>query len=173
MIKISISVDSVDVSDLQRKLKADVKSGMKKIKEMAEEEIRDSIEQNIYGRGGKGWYHPIVHQSGGQYGSTAGNWWRSTRQLVNAFTVKVSGSSIEAYMDPSKASYPSWFGQGDFAEGLMHSFEQGGGPGLSPYGTPTWLIPATGYWEMATSIIEYEMVNEMRDHLISCGWDVS
>lgn len=172
MITFTMKVESVNVGDLQRKLKSDVKSGMKKIKEMAEKEIRDSIENNIYGKigSGGGWYHPSY--SSDTYATTAGNYYKSTHQLVNAFTVKVSGTNVIAYMDPSKASYPSWFNQGDFAKGLMHSFEEGGGPGISPYGNPTWLIPATGYWDMATSIIEYEMVNEMRNHLISCGWEV-
>lgn len=176
MLVFSVEVDASGSQRLVRKLKADVKSGMKKIKAMAEEEIRNSIESNIYGSlGGGGWYSPISTSANytGEYGAAAGRYYSNTKQLVNAFTIKVSGTNITAYMDPAKASYPSWFGQGDFAEGLMQSFEEGGGPGISPFGNPTWLIPATGYWDMARSIIEVEMVNEMRNHLASCGWNVS
>ena len=154
------SLEVTDISggrDLEAKLKSDILAGIPLVRREVEVILRQSIMENIYS---------------GRVGSTV--FYSATQQLADAFTATSSGLNIHIFMDPGKVNYPSWFGGGDFGEGLMQSFESGGGPGFHTWtGKPVWHIPATGYFEKAFTKMEVELVNVMRSHLQACGWDVS
>lgn len=146
------------IDKLQSKLKADIRSGMDKLRAKSEDIIRESIMSNIYGSvGGSAYYF-------------------NTRSIANAFTINVNGLTIDAFMDEGKLSayspppgrfgaYTGLSGQ-DFRQGILQSFETGGSSHI-------YAVPATGYWSKAVERMQTELVDELRDHLASCGWSVS
>lgn len=146
------------IDKLQSKLKADIRSGMDKLRARSEDIIRESIMSNIYGSvGGSAYYS-------------------NTGSIANAFTINVNGLTIDAFMDEGKLSaysppagrfgaYTGLSGQ-DFRQGILQSFETGGS-------SPIYAVPGTGYWNKAVERMQTELVDELRDHLASCGWSVS
>ena len=155
-------MNSVDLSGLASKLRADVKSSIeKKVFKICEEALRKSVMMTVYS--GK----PVMYDR--------------TYELLRAVSIDNvnvghSQATFEIIIDPNKMGlYPStkdsWgkhqglSGQ-DFREGLIVALDQGSS-------SPMYSHPAHGFFDKAYDGLEIKIVKAMATDLKANGWDVT
>lgn len=163
---IKITVDLAELLPLIDDLEGDIEDIVKTVlANEAENILRKSIMQNIYG-GGRG---------GGS------EWYSSTGSIKEAFTVNQVENGFVIFMDEGKLSaysgiprkklgaYVGVRGE-DFRQGILQSFETGA-PG-TVYNKFQG-IPATGYFNKAFEEMDTTLSQLLRSGLIARGWRVS
>lgn len=163
---IKITVDLAELLPLIDDLEGDIEDIVKTVlAKEAENILRKSIMQNIYG-GGRG---------GGS------EWYSSTGSIKEAFTVNQVENGFVIFMDEGKLSaysgiprkklgaYVGVRGE-DFRQGILQSFETGA-PG-TVYNKFQG-IPATGYFNKAFEEMDTTLPQLLKSGLIARGWRVS
>lgn len=163
---IKITVDLAELLPLIDDLEGDIEDIVKTVlAKEAENILRKSIMQNIYG-GGRG---------GGS------EWYSSTGSIKEAFTVNQVENGFVIFMDEGKLSaysgiprkklgaYVGVRGE-DFRQGILQSFETGA-PGTRY--NKFQGIPATGYFNKAFEEMDITLPQMLKNGLIARGWRVS
>lgn len=163
---IKITVDLAELLPLIDDLEGDIEDIVKTVlAKEAENILRKSIMQNIYG-GGRG---------GGS------EWYSSTGSIKEAFTVNQVENGFVIFMDEGKLSaysgiprkklgaYVGVKGQ-DFRQGILQSFETGAkGTRYNKFAG----IPETGYFNKAFEEMDTTLPQLLKNGLIARGWRVS
>lgn len=163
---IKITVDLAELLPLIDDLEGDIEDIIKTVlAKEAENILRKSIMQNIYG-GGRG---------GGS------EWYSSTGSIKEAFTVNQVENGFVIFMDEGKLSaysgiprkklgaYVGVRGE-DFRQGILQSFETGAkGTRYNKFQG----IPATGYFNKAFEEMDTTLTQLLKNGLIARGWRVS
>ena len=163
---IKITVDLAELLPLIDDLEGDIEDIIKTVlAKEAENILRKSIMQNIYG-GGRG---------GGS------EWYSSTGSIKEAFTVNQVENGFVIFMDEGKLSahsgiprkklgaYVGVRGE-DFRQGILQSFETGAkGTRYNKFQG----IPATGYFNKAFEEMNTTLPQLLKSGLIARGWRVS
>lgn len=165
---IKITVDLAELLPLIDDLEGDIEDIVKTVlAKEAENILRKSIMQNIYG-GGRG---------GGS------EWYSSTGSIKEAFTVNQVENGFVIFMDEGKlnaysgiprkklGAYVGVRGQ-DFRQGILNSFEFAPGAPGTVYNKYKG-IPATQYFSKAFEEMDITLPQLLRDGLIARGWRVS
>ena len=155
-------MNSVDLSGLASKLRADVKASIEnRVFKICEDALRKSVMATVYS--GK----PVMYHR--------------TYELLNAVSIDNisighSSATFEIIIDPNKMSvYPptktdwgihSSIGGSDFREGLIGVLDQGSS-------SPMYSHPAHGFFDKAEIGLESKIVKAMATDLKANGWDVT